>query len=503
MRQHFQRTVRHPIGPFLLALFLAVNLAPGTLLAGEVPVANHSSASVDWESKKRDSAVSSVAALEELAKLCNKGRAQLERDLTYEAIIDLDPDNKKARKGLGWSWDRKAEEWTRRKEYKAPVNKKPDFVEQAIERRNQILNGHRDLILGLLRDTEGITNAARSAELARLLEASPDDAVLRELVGDVRGIGRNGKARWIYWETKQAKEARRALGRHLTRLTEEVALGELEPEDWESELGLGWNSSIATTRVKVLSTSRGNREVERVARHVHAIFDLLPPLVGGDTPAPEGFHIYMIETVPERGAFLGGYPDLKPEDRAAFAELDSGWLVWGRLGCWNPGEPQRVDSAIRQTVSFYLWRGHGITGTQGWIEQGLGLYLTYSIIGTRLSFAVANKDGSSANQPDWAREIHNDESDFLDLARRMLKAGEGPRVPSTLGRNVSSMTTEDLLFSYALGAYLVEGHPVETASEILTRCGAGEAAVMVLEDVLEMDIKAIEARVYQWLRQVR
>lgn len=471
--------------------------------AGGATEANLLIESVDWKSKKNDSVQASVEALAELAKLCKKNHALLERDHAYESLIALDPDHKQARKGLGWAWDRKAEEWTRRKEYKAPENKRPDFVEEAITQRNRIANAHRDLVLGLLRDTAGITRAVREGEIAILLAASPDDELLRGLNGETRDVDRDGNLRWILKETKHSREARRSLSRRLRELTEVVALGEVEPEDWERELGLGWKSSIGTTRVKVLGTSRGNAEVERVARHAHVIFDLLPPLVGGDTPAPEGFHIYLMATVPERAAFLGGYPDLKPEDRVAFAELDSGWLVWGRLGCWNPGEAQRVDSAIRQTVSFYLWRSHGVTDKQGWIEQGLGLYLTSRVIGTRLSFAVSNKNSSSANQPEWARDIHDDKANFLDLARRMLASGAGPRVPSTLGRNVNSMTTEDLLFSYALGAYLIEGHSPGVVAEILTRCGAGEAAVLVLEDVLEMDIKRIEARVFTWLKQVR
>ena len=454
----------------------------------------------DWEAERRRAVVEVIAALEKEAETCQGNRSFLARDLAYEALLVFHPEHPQARKTLGWTWNRKAEEWTRKK-YRAPKDKDPELAREAQERREGILAGHRDSILGLLQSAEGIDRRQRMAEILLLLQASPEDPVLRDLNGQVREVDRGGEARWVLKEVVRSPESRHA---HEIRLREAVAgaaLAEFTAEDWENELGIDWAVRLGTERIRVYGDVERD-EVERVAKHVHAVFDVLPPLVGGEVEVPKDYRVYLLPTEEKRDKFLQSYPDVRPDDRTAFTTLASGWLTYARLGCWDPVRPLRVECSVRQTVSFYLWRAHGVTEKQGWIEQGLSLFLSFRIVGTHDSYAIAASEDSKSERPEWAEDIYHPNADFLALARRMLETKTGPMVPFSLGKRVNAMTSEDLLFAFALGAYLVEGYPSETLATILHRAGAGDNPVAVLEETLGHDIPVLEQRLLEWLQAV-
>jgi hypothetical protein len=457
----------------------------------------------DWETAKAELAEQTAAALDELASNCQTERVYLQRDLAYEALLLLDPDHAQARKTLGWIYSRKDGAWKRKRSYRSPQDRDPGRAEAARAERELVLARYRDRVLELLDETDGLSLARRRAELEQLLLLCPDDPVVRGLNGQARLIDADGNARWVTQEIPLALEKRSELEERVRALVAEVALDEFAIDSWESGLGVRWNALRGSSRVKVYGSAEADAvgEVERAARHVHAVFDFLPPLVGGETPAPDDFRVYLVASDPGRDAFLSAYPEMRAPDREVFKDLASGWLVWGRLGCWGGGAPQRIDSAVRQTVSFYLWRTHEISDKQGWIEQGLGLYLTYRVVGTRLSFAVDDGEYTSTGRPDWAAAIHDDNADFLALAAEMLEDAKRPKIPFSLGKSVSSMTSGDLLLAYALSAYLVEGHEPSVLEAILQRCGAGESPVLVLEQVLGYDIPRLERRLLEWLRE--
>lgn len=457
----------------------------------------------DWEAAKASVAAETAAALDELADAAQKERVYLQRDLAYEALLLLDPDHEQARKTLGWVYSRKDGEWKRKREYRSPQDRDPDRAEAARVEREQVLARYRDRMLELLDAAEGLSPMRRRTELEQLLQLCPEDPVVRDLNGQARLVGKDGEARWVAKEITRALEQRSALQERVRTLAAAVELEDFAIDPWESQLGVRWTALRGSSRVQVYGSAQAEAldEVERTARHVHAVFDVLPPLVGGATPAPDDFRVYLVASEAGRNAFLAGYPEMREPDREIFKELASGWLVWGRLGCWGGGAPQRIDSAVRQTISFYLWRTHEISDKQGWIEQGLGLYLTCRVVGTRLSFAVDDGEYTSTGKPDWAAAIHDDKADFLALAAEMLEDAKRPKIPFSLGKSVSSMTSGDLLLAYALSAYLVEGHEPAVLEAILHRCGAGESPVLVLEQVLGYDIPRLEKRLLEWLRE--
>ena len=81
-----------------------------------------------YEQAKAEAGTAFAADLEELAKWCHKSKAYRERNQIYELLLTVQPDHKNARKTLGYTFDRKTEEWVRKREYREPKRSKPSVT---------------------------------------------------------------------------------------------------------------------------------------------------------------------------------------------------------------------------------------------------------------------------------------------------------------------------------------------------------------------------------------
>ena len=103
--------------------------------------------------------------------------------------------------------------------------------------------------------------------------------------------------------------------------------------------------------------------------------------------------------------------------------------------------------------------------------------------------------------PPW-QQLQLADVNWLEEGRRLLSGPNAPHLEFLLGKSVNNMRDEDLLFSYVLAAYLLEGRPKETPT-ILRRIGAGNHPVKVLEEELGRPLREIEARLLRWLEETR
>ena len=69
-----------------------------------------------------------------------------------------------------------------------------------------------------------------------------------------------------------------------------------------------------------------------------------------------------------------------------------------------------------------------------------------------------------------------------------------------LGRDVNAMTTEDLLVSYLLARYLIEGRRADVA-DVLRSAGKGEAPETWVESRLGMTVDGLDRRLRRWVRE--
>ena len=145
----------------------------------------------------------------------------------------------------------------------------------------------------------------------------------------------------------------------------------------------------------------------------------------------------------------------------------------------------------------------GIKTKHGWLVEALGLYVNYSIVGTRLSRHVAITDYAKPGEVPVNLGLEDPEADWLEIAADLLQSLDVIDLARALGRNTSEMTSADVAVTYALVAYLCEGSEPGTLKSILEQVGSGSASsVAAIETVLQQPLAEVQLRLIAWLQDV-
>lgn len=464
---------------------------------------------------KQAAAEALATELEDLAIWCQKNKAYLERNRAYEVVIKYKPDHKLARKLLGFSYDRKSKEWSRRGNYKAPKNGKPSATLEALERRELIFAAYSDrLVAAIEANIETLPKKIRLRDLEPLLEERPDDERIRLLMGQV-SMSVDGEAeQWVLPTTKLALERRKFL-REFRRSNRKSAppSGPTEVKDVEADMGFKWNVRLDNGTVRLLS-SGSSSEAERMLRDLHMLWRYLPQVLGGKLTAGEGTTVYLL-TNPGAKEKFGSVSSLLSQTNKNYWAKTVGTFLGAStsMALYNSNQPGRLDMGCRLTVSLYLWQEYGISAERGWVTEGFGLYLVNQLQGTRLSFTLNSDEYEDSNERDYTSRIKEPDSDWLEIARRMLRDKKAPRLSFVLGKDVGSLAPRDLVIANALAAYLVEAKGPEVVESILRRIGGtwvnGEltkpkdSAAKVLEDVFEVRLPEIYVLLEGWLTEMK
>lgn len=492
------------------AVTLAAVLAPLHPSAGATPSAPSgpelASASVpharDYASELARAEKAQLAALLELADWCQENKTYLHRDKAYELVLEYDPDHKQARKFLKYSWDRKKEEWVRKRPYKAPKEGDEEVAAEAIEKRTALQSAFVDKQIDLVEKHRDDLGPAKSKEqLNALLEEHPDNARLREMMGYV-SVDAGGEIKWTTQVALDTEKARKsiatALEKHQDAVPEPVAA---ESTDAENEWGVEWTGGAKTDRVRVVENNELG-EAEAVVRAVHAEWPFLRDLIGGKLECPKSMTVFVVDGDDARTALMQNYPDLTEDQRELYVQLISGWFSAYRLGCWGNYDAQRIDSAVMQMSTYYLKAEFDVESTSGWAVLGIGLYVNQMMLGTRLSYPITQTEYDDKTDAK-DRNIEDTDSDWMEIAVDVLSEANPTFLAATLGRNTSEMTQDDLVCSYALAAYLCEGYGKEKIEAILRAIGKGQgSSVAILERELDGTLPEIQARLLEWLEEV-
>lgn len=195
---------------------------------------------------------------------------------------------------------------------------------------------------------------------------------------------------------------------------------------------------------------------------------------------------------------MRSWPGLAPEDRAFYEELAGAGLPGGvDVAQWGTDEERRLDGAAQHTIHTLLRRAFQVTDAHGWAWQGLGLNLTWRTIGTRLSRNIAGADHDRGDHDALQHLMYTTAADWLGLAREHLFEDGGLDLDSVLVKSADAMSTRDVLASYVLATYLLEGR--SELPEILRWVGRGTPSEDALTDALGMDLAELEWRVWRWV----
>ena len=487
----------------LLSAPLLLAAAPTGATPAARPAVSSAPAPDAFDDAKRAAENTYMAGLEELADWCHGEKAYRSRDKAYMAVLLVDPEHKKARKFLKYTFDRKAKEWIRKRPYKEPKKGKPEIIKEARARRTALDSAYVEAQLAVIESFEGkISPKRQRGELETLMAAAPDHPRVRELLGYV-GVKKGDKIVWMTKAAKETSERRDAIiaaldeARDAVPDVEDVDL--LSPED---ELAVEWTVQLGNDRVRVIGDVDED-EAEQAADMGYLAYDFLPFMVGGTQQAPPEFTYYLLAGESSRDDFLSSYPGLSDASRELFPTLRSGWMpggVW-RVGCWAEEAYQRLDVALKQTTAFYVRDQYNIRTERGWLSEGIGLYINQLVLGTRDTFSITitEYDDPSSKQKDrtWAEE------DWLEVAASILEDARPNRLAKTLGLRSNQLTPDDVVLSYALVKYLREGYGRDALASLCRKIGKEEiSSVIALEKFFGARIPEIQKKLLGWIQEV-
>ena len=179
--------------------------------------------------------------------------------------------------------------------------------------------------------------------------------------------------------------------------------------------------------------------------------------------------------------------------------MDGSSLGIEQMAAWGDTSDKRVDSIVRQAISIQMTQRFGLTDKSAWIHEGFGMYLTYDLIGTRLTLFIRQTDYVEGGEENWDRDIHAPDADWLAMAREELESPKPPNLAFTLGRDVNELTPRDLVVSYALATFFMEGHEPELCIKLFTEIGNGKNPVATVESLLGYGLPTLSERLHTFL----
>lgn len=439
-----------------------------------------------------------VSELAELGEWCQKNRAYLQRNRAYGAILIWDDGHEQARKTLGWKWDKQASTWTQKRVPRAPKDQNKEGAAEAIAKRAQILGQLRDSLVAAMDADKSLPAERRQRVLDKLLEALPDDAILRGRNGQVlASLHPSADPVWALKASLRAIGQRKALADLRKKLfNEDAADRATEPTDSEARLAMDWSAILSNGLVRSLSTE----SVAEAQRALHACSVAIEYTreVFGHRLHPK-YSIYLVDTEEEKAEFIAAWPGLDDARRERMLRMDGSSLGIEQMAAWGDTSDKRVDSIVRQAISIQMTQRFGLTDKSAWIHEGFGMYLTYDLIGTRLTLFIRQTDYVEGGEENWDRDIHAPDADWLAMAREELESPKPPNLAFTLGRDVNELTPRDLVVSYALATFFMEGHEPELCIKLFTEIGNGKNPVATVESLLGYGLPTLSERLHTFL----
>ena len=437
-----------------------------------------------------------VKDLESLAGWCGDKELFAERDRAWRAILEVEPENLAARKGLRYS--KKPDGTWVEPAPREIKNFNPGALPELRKRRQKTVEPFATAMHAALVEY-ACDDATKNLVYHEILGADPDDEKVHGLLGEVRA----GEL-WLLEETLTGRERRGELKTLVGRaLDPGQKLRVTELSGLEQTFGIVFPQHVESAHVRVLGT--GDRtESETTARACEAVGDVLRASFAISTEHEPGYTIYLLQNANESGPVLDKLPGIAPNFREFLRKVVGAKIpMQPYVVYWDKDPKRRIDGAVRQTIGNFLDRGFGVGLEAGWAWEGIGQYLTRELVGTRLTWFVQS-DGAAKSDA-LKSKLSRSDADWLAEALDLLQKPEHPSFAVSIDREVNAMTTTDALYAYALAAYFVEGRAHDGAA-ILERIGHGvgagrEKTSAAIKAVLHLDAAGLEVRLVRWLRE--
>lgn len=486
----------------LAATFAALLVAGAPALAGrpgqppkgrdEVPAAAKQQPG-EVDAARIAARASLIQRWNQLATWCNDKELFLERDRIWRKVLEISPDDATARKGLRYarnvdgSWKEPAP-----REMKN-IGKK--WLEELAKREDESSAPYGDTLLALAKAPER-DPAERDVLVAEIRALAPNHAGLHAWLGNVQ-MG----DRWVLPETATAKERRAAIRAAAKTVMESAAPIPVDKAaGGETELGITWKVVLQGENVRVLSTGT-EEEAVRIARACEGAGALLSFVLGTDMRYPGAYTIYVLTEPGEKETFIAKLPDLGAEERARLGALEgTGIPRSSNVALFGKESARRVDASVRHTIGNLLGLTLGLSSKTAWAWEGIGLYLTRELVGTRLTWFVSEAADPAASS--LRGKLMTPESNWIQEAFDLLSTGTAVPLEDLMRRDLDHMDVPGALTGYAFVAYLLEGQPQATL-EVVTRAARGDEPAAIAREVLQRTPVELQDRVVRWLAERR
>jgi hypothetical protein len=428
-----------------------------------------------------------------VARWCDGEEYYMERDRFYELALVYVSDHKKARVALKYVRGDDGE-WVQSDEYQPDRNHgRVDF--EALEKQESRVweRWAKSMVSAIEKNEDDLTEEELETELRSILTRFPDHARVRKRLGYVEGWEGH---KWVTPAAKRAYERRKEI-KGFAKARRKKAPGPTESplEDYEQECDISWNSHLETDLARVVNTA-GKKETELALELIEAAPKFVADVLETGVGLPSGMTAYLVDSKELLPALIEHVPGARGP---SVKGVGSWWATGSTLFVGTGNRAGRLDLLSTQAIHHLLGRGYGLTGKQGWAFEGFGLYLSYKLCGTRLSYSVRPTEYVGGDKNRGSR-LRASDANWLEEAHGVMSADKPPSLPFVFGKDVNQLTDVDLLVGYGLAAYVLEAH-ADKAAAILGRL-ASEPAVTVLEEELNTQLDRLQRDLTEWLGEV-
>ena len=335
----------------------------------------------------------------------------------------------------------------------------------------------------------------------QIVAVAPDHARARERLGHVQ----TAEGPWLLAESLTTPTRRAKLEARARAAIRDADPGRTSrPNRDENAAGVGWKTIVQGPRVRLAGTPPASEIVQAHAL-ADATFGIFPDIYGAPAPKLPGLTLYLLARTEERTQLLKGHPRSTRAFREGSGTLSSAWLPKSNIVYALSGRKERrFEWSTRQPLAALLRSAYKIRSKQGWAFEGFGLYASHLLCGQRTTFYVRRTDYSEGGptKGDLWERLKAVDADWRAEARTLYDQGTVPDLRLLLGKGVNTMTTEDLLLSYVLAAWLIEARP-DRIPAILRDVAKAVPADRMVEQRLGLDVDGLSARLGRWLRETR
>lgn len=449
--------------------------------------------SAEFKRKHAEARVGLIKAQLVLAEWCNSKELFLERDQALQRVLTIDPDNLDARKGLRFA--RNPDGSWKPPPPREAKNRNAKALEAFPAQRSKSVASFRDALLEAAA-LESDVPAARSMVFDDVLLFDPDDARVHELLCEVKA-----EDKWVLVDTANAKPRRgeiKALVQASRAAVDEPDVIAASAD--EAALLDNWTCGLRGPDLRVLSTSDA-ADCRAVYDTCHAIQRLVDKVFEVESKLPDDFGIYILPNPGEKDTFVDRLSGLKPEERAYLKTLTSTSVHNGvHVVVWDPDPKIRLDNAVRHTLNHLLQNAFSASPQHGWVWDGLGLYLSRELTGTRLTWFTTKPPSGDVTDVALRGVLATSDTNWMNEALKILDGDGPPRLTALLARSVDELTAGDMVVLYAFSAYLLEAR-ADKAAHFLRRSCAGESPTELVQTILGLTSDELQARVLRWLKE--